>query len=147
MEKDKILHVPLLNKKWKIFAYFLFPAPILAIVILSLLEVKLKGDAVTDLIYSFWAMGAIILILTKENKEDEMLKHFRLQAFQTGFYWLVWGLGSLIVVHVLGNFTSEVLSGPKISAPLVMFLLSSYVLGALKYQIWKSNQIDDRRSK
>ncbi|GAB2631135.1 hypothetical protein [Belliella aquatica] len=147
MEKDKILHVPLLNKKWKIFAYFLFPAPILAIVILSLLEVKLTGDAVSDLGYAFWAMGAIILILTAEEKEDEMIKHFRLQAFQTGFYWLVWGLGFLIVVHVLGNFTSELISGPKISAPLVMFLLSSYVLGALKYQIWKSNQIDEHRSK
>ncbi|MCH7397180.1 hypothetical protein MM236_04230 [Belliella sp. DSM 107340] len=147
MENDKIIHVPLLNKRWNIFAYFLYPAPVFVLVILFLLKIRLTGEGVADLIYSFWAMGSIIMILTAVDKEDEMIKHFRLQAFQTGFYWLVWGLGLLIVVHLLGNFTNELISGPKISAPLVMFLLSTYVLGALKYQIWKSNRIDEKHSK
>lgn len=147
MEKDKILHVPLLNKKWKIFAYFLFPAPLLAIIVLSLLEVKLTGDAVSVLGYAFWAMGAIILILTAEEKEDEMVNQFRLKAFQIGFFWLIWGLGLLILIRLFGYLNILPFAGPKVSASLVMFLLSSYVLGALKYQIWKSNQIDEHSSK
>ncbi|SNS19196.1 hypothetical protein SAMN06295967_10531 [Belliella buryatensis] len=147
MERDKLIHVPLLKKKWNIFAYILFALPIPVLIVLFFIDVKLSSDGVADLVYSFWAMGASIMILTEENKEDERLKHFRLQAFQTGFYWLIWGLAVLIVVHLVGNVGGLPISGPKISAPLVMFLLSFYVLAALKYQVWKSNKVDEQSSK
>jgi hypothetical protein len=144
MKNDKTLYVPMLERKWSKLAYFFFPFPVFLVIILKILQLsgilslEISGNEVAEIMYSFWAIGFIILILTKEKEEDEMIKMFRLQAFQTGFYWLMWGLGVLILIHFLGKTDFTSLSGPPISASLVMFLLSAYVFVAFKYQIWKA---------
>jgi len=146
MENDKILRVPMLERKWSKLAYIFFPFPVLLVILLKVLQlsgtigIEISGNEVAEICYAFWAIGFIILILTKEKEEDEMIKMFRLQAFQTGFYWLMWGLGVLIFIHFLGKTDYSYISGPPISASLVMFLLSTYVFFAFKYQIWKSSK-------
>jgi hypothetical protein len=142
MKNDDLMYVPMLERKWSKLAYFFFPFPVFLVIILKVFQLsethgmEISGNEVAEIIYSFWAIGFIILILTKEKEEDEMIKMFRLQAFQTGFYWLMWGLGVLILVHFISKTDVSALSGPPISAPLVMFLLSAYVFVAFKYQIW-----------
>ncbi|WP_228780010.1 hypothetical protein [Aquiflexum lacus] len=146
MSNDKILNVPMLERKWSKLAYFFFPFPVFLVIILKILQlsevigIEISGNDVAEITYSFWAIGFIILILTKEKEEDEMIKMFRLQAFQTGFYWLMWGLGVLILIHFFGKTDYSDISGPPISAALVMFLLSAYVFVAFKYQIWKASK-------
>lgn len=146
MKNDKTLYVPMLERKWSKLAYFFFPFPVFLVIILKILElsgiigIEISGNEVSEIIYSFWAIGFIILILSKEKEEDEMIKLFRLQAFQTGFYWLMWGLGVLILVNFIGKTDFSTVTGPPISASLVMFLLSSYVFVAFKYQIWKASK-------
>ena len=58
-----------------------------------------------------------------------MVKSFRVQAFQTGFYWLIWGIAALMRVNYVrfGRLTSEIFP-----AYLVLFLLNAY--GAFQYQ-------------
>lgn len=146
MKNDKTLYVPMLERKWSKLVYFIFPFPVFLVIILKVLQlsgllgIELSGNDVAEITYSFWAIGFIVLILTKEKEEDEMIKMFRLQAFQTGFYWMMWGLGVLILVHFLGKTGYTDISGPPISAALVMFLLSTYVFVAFKYQIWKASK-------
>lgn len=143
MKNNEIIVVPMLERKWSKLAYFFFPFPVFLVIILKIFQlsgtigIEISGNEVSEIIYSFWAIAFIILILTKEKEEDEMIKMFRLQAFQTGFYWLMWGLGVLIVIHFIGKTDFTTLTGPPISASLVMFLLSFYVFVAFKYQIWK----------
>jgi hypothetical protein len=146
MKNDNLLNVPKLERKWRPLAFFFFPLPVVLVIVLKVLQLSgnidlgISGNEVAEIIYSFWAIGFIILILTKEKEEDEMMNVFRLQAFQTGFYWLMWGLGVLIVIHFLGKADISHLSGPPISGSLVMFLLSFYVFAAFEYQKWRSNQ-------
>ena len=146
MKNDKLLNVPMLDRKWRPLSFFFFPLAVLLVIILKVFQlsgiigIEISGEEVAEICYSFWAIGFIILILSKEKEEDEMIRLFRLQAFQTGFYWLMWGLGVLIVIHFLSKTDFSILTGPPISASLVMFLLSAYVFAAFKYQIWKSSK-------
>lgn len=142
-KNENIIKVPLFGTAWKKVAYLFFPLPILLIVLLvisdiiSTGEVSIHGDMVADVWYACWAIGLIILINTKEKEEDEMINTIRLQSFQTGFFWLMWGLGAIILIHFIGNFGIHLISGPPISAALVMFLLSGYIYAAFRYQLWK----------
>ncbi|WP_304516846.1 hypothetical protein [Cecembia rubra] len=143
MKNENIIKVPLFGTVWKKVAYLFFPLPILLIAVLvtadlvSKGEIKIQGELVADLCYASWAIGLIILINTKEKEEDEMINTIRLQSFQTGFYWLMWGLGAIILIHLIGNFGVQLISGPPITAALVMFLLSAYIYLAFRYQLWK----------
>lgn len=130
--KDKsILNVPLLPFGWKRLAFVFFPLPVLLVIGLAFVYPDFDPNETAQLIYGFWAIGFGILNLTREKEEDEMVKSFRLQAFQTGFYWLIWGVAALMMVNYLrfGRLTSEIFS-----AYLVLFLLNAYVYAAFQYQ-------------
>ena len=130
--KDKsILNVPLLPFGWKRLAFVFFPLPVLLVIGLAFVYPDFEPDESAQLIYGFWAIGFGILNLTREKVEDEMVKSFRLQAFQTGFYWLIWGIAALMMVNYLrfGRLTSEIFS-----AYLVLFLLNAYIYAAFQYQ-------------
>ncbi len=130
--KDKsILIVPLLPFGWKRLAFVFFPLPVLLVIGLAFVYPDFDPNETAQLIYGFWAIGFGILNLTREKEEDEMVKSFRLQAFQTGFYWLIWGVAALMMVNYLrfGRLTSEIFS-----AYLVLFLLNAYVYAAFQYQ-------------
>ncbi len=130
--KDKsILNVPLLPFGWKKLAFVFFPLPVLLVIGLAFVYPDFEPDESSQLIYGFWAIGFGILNLTREKEEDEMVKSFRLQAFQTGFYWLIWGIAALMMVNYLrfGRLTSEIFS-----SYLVLFLLNAYVYAAFQYQ-------------
>lgn len=137
MKNDNLLNVPMLERKWRAMSFFFFPLPVVIVIVLALLQVGLSPDNASEIIYGSWAVGFTLLNLTKEKIEDEMVKTFRLQAFQTGFFWLMCGLVAIMVVNYLrfGEFRQEIFS-----APLVLFLLNSYVLAAFEYQKWRSNQ-------
>jgi hypothetical protein len=69
--------------------------------------------------------------------EDEMIRNFRQQAFQTGSYWLIWGIVALMLINYLrfDRITSEIFS-----AYLVLFLLNAYIYAAFQYQKYLSNK-------
>ena len=98
---------------------------------MALVQMNISPEESAQIIYGFWAIGFGLLNLSREKEEDEMIKSFRLQAFQTGFYWLIWGLGALMLINYLrfGRITSEIFS-----AYLVLFLLNAYVYAAFQYQ-------------
>jgi len=131
MKEKSILHVPLLSPSWKKVAFLFFPLPVLFVIGMSLAQIDINPDQGAEMIYGFWAIGFAMLNLTKEKEEDEMIKSFRLQAFQTGFYWLIWGLGAIMLINYyrFGTISSEMFS-----AYLVLFLLNGYVYGAFHYQ-------------
>lgn len=136
--KDKtILNVPLLPFGWKRLAFVFFPLPVLLVIGLAFVYPDFEPDESAQLIYGFWAIGFGILNLTREKEEDEMVKSFRLQAFQTGFYWLIWGIAALMMVNYLrfGRLTSEIFS-----AYLVLFLLNAYVYAAFQYQKYMASK-------
>lgn len=136
--KDKsILNVPLLPFGWKRLAFVFFPLPVLLVIGLAFVYPDFEPDESAQLIYGFWAIGFGILNLTREKVEDEMVKSFRLQAFQTGFYWLIWGVAALMMVNYLrfGRLTSEIFS-----AYLVLFLLNAYVYAAFQYQKYMASK-------
>lgn len=136
--KDKsILNVPLLPFGWKRLAFVFFPLPVLLVIGLAFVYPDFEPDESAQLIYGFWAIGFGILNLTREKVEDEMVKSFRLQAFQTGFYWLIWGIAALMMVNYLrfGRLTSEIFS-----AYLVLFLLNAYVYAAFQYQKYMASK-------
>lgn len=136
--KDKsILNVPLLPFGWKRLAFVFFPLPVLLVIGLAFVYPDFDPNETAQLIYGFWAIGFGILNLTREKEEDEMVKSFRLQAFQTGFYWLIWGVAALMMVNYLrfGRLTSEIFS-----AYLVLFLLNAYVYAAFQYQKYMASK-------
>ena len=136
--KDKsILNVPLLPFGWKRLAFVFFPLPVLLVIGLAFVYPDFDPDETAQLIYGFWAIGFGILNLTREKVEDEMVKSFRLQAFQTGFYWLIWGIAALMMVNYVrfGRLTSEIFS-----AYLVLFLLNAYVYAAFQYQKYMASK-------
>lgn len=136
--KDKsILNMPLLPFGWKRLAFVFFPLPVLLVIGLAFAYPDFDPNETAQLIYGFWAIGFGILNLTREKVEDEMVKSFRLQAFQTGFYWLIWGVAALMMVNYLrfGRLTSEIFS-----AYLVLFLLNAYVYAAFQYQKYMASK-------
>ncbi len=136
--KDKsILNVPLLPFGWKRLAFVFFPLPVLLVIGLAFVYPDFDPNETAQLIYGFWAIGFGILNLTREKEEDEMVKSFRLQAFQTGFYWLIWGVAALMMVNYLrfGRLSSEIFS-----AYLVLFLLNAYVYAAFQYQKYMASK-------
>jgi hypothetical protein len=136
MKNDDLMYVPMLERKWRPLSFLFFPLPVVIVIVMALLRLGLSPENAAEIIYASWAVGFTILNLTKEKIEDEMVKTFRLQAFQTGFFWLMCGLVAIMVVNYLrfGEFKQEMLSGP-----LVLFLLNAYVFAAFEYQKWRSN--------
>lgn len=131
MGKNSILNVPLLSPGWKKLAYVFFPLPVLLVIGMALVNPAIDPNETSQIIYGFWAIGFGILNLTREKVEDEMIKNFRQQAFQTGVYWLIWGLAALMLINFLSfdRVTSEIFT-----AYLVLFLLNAYIYGAFQYQ-------------
>lgn len=139
MEKNSILNVPLLSPGWKKLGYVFFPLPVFLVIGMALLDPSIDPNDTSQIIYGFWAIGFGILNLTREKVEDEMIKSFRQQAFQTGFFWLIWGLPALMLINYLrfDRITSEMFT-----AYLVLFLLNAYIYGAFQYQKYLANKED-----
>lgn len=137
MKKNSILQVPLLSPAWKKVAFIFFPLPVLLVIGMALTQMDISPDDSAQIIYGFWAIGFGLLNLSREKEEDEMIKSFRLQAFQTGFYWLIWGLAALMLINYVrfGRITSEIFT-----AYLVLFLLNVYVYAAFQYQKYMSSK-------
>lgn len=137
MRKRNILHVPLLSPIWKKIALVFFPLPILLLVGLAFSNSSVDSLDGVQLMFGFWAIGFGILNLSEEKNEDEMIKSFRLQAYQTGFFWLIWGLAVLMIISYFGTggFDSNFLTVFS-----VMFLLNMYVYSAFQYQKYMSNK-------
>lgn len=131
MKEKSILNVPLLPFGWKKLGYVFFPLPVLLVIGMALVNPQLDPNESSQIIYGFWAIGFGILNLSREKEEDEMIKSFRLQAYQTGFYWLIWGVSALMLINYLrfDRLTSEIFT-----AYLVLFLLNAYIYGAFQYQ-------------
>jgi hypothetical protein len=131
MKEKSILTVPLLSPVWKKVAFLFFPLPVILVIGMAIAQMEIDPNQGAEIIYGFWAIGFAMLNLTKEKDEDEMIKSFRLQAFQTGFYWLIWGLGAIMLINYyrFGNISSEIFS-----AYLVLFLLNAYIYEAFQYQ-------------
>lgn len=132
MEKNSILNVPLLSPGWKKLAYLFFPLPVFLVIGKAFVNPSIDPNDTIQIVYAFWAIGFGILNLTREKVEDEMIRGFRQQAFQTGFYWLIWGMAALMLINYLrfDRITSEMFT-----AYLVLFLLNAYIYGAFQYQI------------
>lgn len=131
MKEKSILHVPLLSPAWKKVAFVFFPLPVILVIGMAVVRMDIDPDEAAQIIYGFWAIGFGLLNLSREKDEDEMIKSFRLQAFQTGSYWLIWGLGALMLINYLrfDRITSE-----TFTAYLVLFLLNAYIYAAFQYQ-------------
>ncbi|MBN3519463.1 hypothetical protein JYB62_05560 [Algoriphagus lutimaris] len=137
MKEKSILHVPLLSPAWKKVAFIFFPLPVILVIGMAFSRMDISPDDSAQIIYGFWAIGFGLLNLSREKEEDEMIKSFRLQAFQTGFYWLIWGLGALMLINYLryDRITSEIFT-----AYLVLFLLNAYVYAAFQYQKYMASK-------
>jgi len=138
MRVDPILSVPMLGRKWLPVAYALFPLPFILLFAFIFLRIDFPGPNLSDLIYGCWAAGFIILNLTREKIEDEMVKSFRLQAYHTGFYWLLSGLGAVLVINVGMRFFG--FNGLPLSAALVLWMLNAYIFFAFQYQKYKASR-------
>ena len=137
MKEKSILHVPLLSPAWKKVAFIFFPLPVILLIGMAFSRMDISPDDSAQIVYGFWAIGFGLLNLSREKEEDEMIKSFRLQAFQTGFYWLIWGLGALMLINYLryDRITSEIFT-----AYLVLFLLNAYVYAAFQYQKYMASK-------
>lgn len=100
----------------------------------------MNPDEAGNIVYALWALSFGILNLTKEQEEDEMIQRFRLQAFQTGFYWLIWGLLASAVINV---WRYRSINADYFTAYLVLFLLNAYNFAAFRYQFYQANQSDN----
>ena len=131
MKEKSILHVPLLSPAWKKVAYVFFPLPVLLVIGMAFSQMDISPNESAQVIYGCWAIAFGLLNLSREKEEDEMIKSFRLQAFQTGSYWLIWGVAALMLINYLrfDRITSEIFT-----AYLVLFLLNAYVYAAFQYQ-------------
>jgi hypothetical protein len=137
MNNKSFLYVPLLPTIWKKIAYVIFPLPVLMVIGLAFSNPTMDPNEAAQILYAFWAIGFGILILTREKIEDEMIQRFRLQAFQTGFFWLIWGLGALMLINYLrfDRLTSEMFT-----PYLVLFLLNLYIYAAFQVQVYQSKR-------
>lgn len=131
MKLDPIIDVPLLNRKWLPVGYAFFPLPIFILIGSVFINLDLT-DYVLDIGYGCWAAGFLILNLTKEKIEDEMIKIFRLQAYHTGFFWLLSGMTAIVAIKFASSFWGA--SGIPISATSILFLLNAYIFFAFQYQ-------------
>lgn len=140
MKEKSILNVPLLPPSWKKLGYVFIPLPVFLVIGLAFVNPQMDPNEASQIIYGFWAIGFGILNLTREKVEDEMIKSFRQQAFQTGFYWLILGLATLMLINYVrfGRFTSEIFT-----AYLVLFLLNAYIYGAFQYQKYLSSKSEN----
>ncbi|MEP0711533.1 hypothetical protein [Algoriphagus sp.] len=131
MKEKSILTVPLLSPGWKKLAIVFFPLPVFLVIGMVMVRMDISPDESAQIIYGFWAIGLGLLNLSREKEEDEMIKSFRLQAFQTGSYWLIWGLAALMLINYVRfeRITSEIFT-----AYLVLFLLNAYIYAAFQYQ-------------
>ncbi len=100
-------------------------------------QMNISSDESAQVIYGCWAIGFGLLNLSREKDEDEIIKSFRLQAFQTGSYWLIWGVGALMLINYLrfDRITSEIFT-----TYLVLFLLNAYIYAAFQYQKFMANK-------
>jgi hypothetical protein len=137
MKEKSILTVPLLSPAWKKVAFLFFPLPVILVIGMAIAQMEIDPNQGAEIIYGFWAIGFAMLNLTKEKDEDEMIKSFRLQAFQTGSYWMIWGLGAIMLInyYIFENISSEMFS-----AYLVLFLLNGYIYGAFQYQKYMASK-------
>ncbi|GAB2486128.1 hypothetical protein [Algoriphagus taiwanensis] len=137
MENQTLFKVPLLPTLWKKIAFVFFPLPVVLVIGLAFANPDWAPNEASQLIYGFWAIGFGILNLTKEKLEDEMIRSFRLQAFQTGFFWLIWGLAALMLINYVrfDRFTSEIFT-----AYLVLFLLNLYIYAAFQLQKYQASK-------
>ncbi|NVK49969.1 MAG: hypothetical protein HWE09_09385 [Cyclobacteriaceae bacterium] len=137
MENRSIFNVPLLSRGWKKVAYVFFPLPVLLVIGLAFANPNMDPNEAAQIIYGFWAIGFGILNLTKEKVEDEMIRTFRLQAFQTGFYWMIWGLAAIMVINYLqyDRLTSEMFT-----LYLALFLLNLYIFAAFQLQKYQASK-------
>lgn len=137
MEKDSLLNVPLLSPGWRKLAFVFFPLPVFLVIGLAFVNPEIDPNDTSQIIYGFWAIGFGILNLTREKVEDEMIQRFRQQAFQTGFYWLIWGLAAIMLINYL---RFERITSEMFTAYLVLFLLNAYIYGAFQYQKYMANK-------
>lgn len=137
MKKSSLIQVPLFSPGWKKIAYALFPVAVVLVIVMAILRVDISPDEGGNIIYGLWAVAFGILNLTKQDEEDEMIQSLRLQAFQTGFYWLIWGLLATAVIN-LWRYGS--VNADYFTAYLVLFLLNAYIFAAFKYQVYQSNK-------
>jgi hypothetical protein len=137
MKEKSILTVPLLSPAWKRVAFLFFPLPVILVIGMAIAQMEIDPNQGAEIIYGFWAIGFAMLNLTKEKDEDEMIKSFRLQAFQTGFYWMIWGLGAIMLINY---YRFENISSEMFSAYLVLFLLNGYIYGAFQYQKYMASK-------
>ncbi|MBN7800388.1 hypothetical protein J0A67_05915 [Algoriphagus aestuariicola] len=140
MKKNSILNVPLLPPGWKKLAMVFFPLPVLLVIGLAVVYPDTNPDDAAQIIYGFWAIGFGILNLTREKVEDEMIREFRQQAFQTGFFWLIWGLGALMLINYIRYQT---IASEMFTAYLVLFLLNGYIYAAFQYQKYLASKEDN----
>ncbi|MHA7128450.1 hypothetical protein [Algoriphagus namhaensis] len=137
MKNDNLIQVPLIAPFWKKVAFVLFPLAVVLILGLALLRVDISPEDAGNLIYAIWAIAFVLLNLSREKEEDEMIQSFRLQAFQTGFYWLIWGI---IAIAAINLWRFGTINADFFSPYLVLFLLNVYVYGAFKYQLYQSRK-------
>lgn len=137
MEKNSILNVPLLSPGWKKLASVFFPLPVLLVIGMAFVNPQSDPNDAAQMIYGFWAIGFGILNLTREKVEDEMIRSFRQQAFQTGFFWLIWGLAALMLINYLRY---QSIASEMFTAYLVLFLLNLYIYGAFQYQKYMASK-------
>lgn len=137
MKNSSLIQVPLFSSGWKKVAYVLFPFAVVLVILMAILRVDISPDEAGNIIYAIWAVAFAILNLTKQSEEDEMIQNFRLQAFQTGFYWLIWGLAASVVIN-LWRYGS--INADYFTAYLVLFLLNAYIFAAFKYQVYQANK-------
>jgi uncharacterized membrane protein len=140
MKKNSILNVPLLPPGWKKLAMVFFPLPVLLVIGFAVVYPDTNADDAAQIIYGFWAIGFGILNLTREKVEDEMIREFRQQAFQTGFFWLIWGLGALMLINYIRYQT---IASEMFTAYLVLFLLNGYIYAAFQYQKYLASKEDN----
>lgn len=133
MKTDSLFIVPLFGPAWKRIALIFFPLPVLLVIGLGISNPEFDPNDVAQIIYGFWAMAFAILNLTREKVEDEMIQMMRLKAFQTGFFWLIWGMGALMLINYVRfeRFTSEMFT-----AYLILFLLNVYIYAAFRLQLY-----------
>ncbi|MGM0946621.1 MAG: hypothetical protein ACQEW9_15700 [Bacteroidota bacterium] len=133
MKTDSLFIVPLFGPAWKRIALIFFPLPVLLVIGLGISNPEFDPNDVAQIIYGFWAIAFAILNLTREKVEDEMIQMMRLKAFQTGFFWLIWGIGALMLINYVRfeRFTSEMFT-----AYLILFLLNVYIYAAFRLQLY-----------
>lgn len=140
MKKDNLIYVPLIAPFWKKVAYLLFPLAVVLVLGLAALKVDISPEDAGNVIYAIWAIAFVILNLSKEREEDEMIQTLRLQAFQTGFYWLIWGI---VVIMGINLWQYGTVDTALFSPYLVLFLLNAYIFAAFKYQLYQANKSDN----